>query len=158
MARTMSGAFMAAIFLALMAPTQPAHAAENLPCACDQTCAERADPSAGLAFDDEKHRYWYAGRFWRGQCHSSLWWCFSGDDWYDVMSNVLAKAPGDKQPALCTRIFNLGQKLGHEWARANDARSIHTDDLKAWQSTLLDAEDPFAATTKVEVLVAEHLN
>lgn len=133
-------------------------AAPDIPCTCDRACASKPAPSVGKSFDDEPHRHWYAGRFWRGKCHSSIWLtCWSGDDWYDVMATVLAKAETADRPALCDRLFKLGQDLGHEWARDNAVRSIHTDDMKAWRAVLLDYAEPLSATAKIEALVRARL-
>lgn len=128
------------------------------PCDCAETCADAADPSEGLQFDDAAHRHWYAGRFWRGECHSSLFWCFRGDDWYDLTADLLSRAPEAEQPALCRSLFDLGRKIGHEWARDNDIRRISTDDLEAWQDILLNKQSrPEVAIAQTEAAVAERL-
>lgn len=146
-------------FAAMLLWTPLANAAPDIPCACDAACAAAPDPSAGKAFDDDAHRHWYVGRFWRGTCHSSLglFSCWSGDDWYDVMTTVLAKVAATDRPALCHRLFKLGQDLGHEWARDNGVRNIHTEDLKAWRAALLDSEEPVTATAETAALVRARL-
>lgn len=126
-------------------------------CDCVATCDGRADPADGLTYDDHDHRLWYEVRFWTGECPDDFFWCFSGESWYHVMDNVLSYAPASDRPALCGRLFTLGIRLGHEWARDNDLRRIETDDLEDWQDQLIDAPDPHAAVTAVEKLVADRL-
>lgn len=153
MARTTTVIAAGAAIFTLIAWPAPA----EIPCDCDSGCAERADPSAGFSFDDEEHRLWYQVRFWTGACHGDLFWCFSGSSWYDVMGEVLSQAPAGSDAGLCPRLFELGRAIGHEWARDNDIRLIHTDDLDAWRSILLDAEDPEGAVGEVEKLTASRL-
>lgn len=134
-----------------------AAAEESAACDCRRDCAERADPSVGLAFDHEEHRLWYGVRFWTGQCHASLSWCWSGQDWYDVMETVLDRVPVAEQAELCPRVFELGRVIGHEWARDNNVRRISTGDLDSWRGILLEGGDPVAAVERVESLAGERL-
>lgn len=144
--------FVALVFA--LAASMPAMAAQT--CDCETDCADRADPTAGLSFDDKAHRLWYADRFWRGECPASLFWCFSGDDWYNLMQEQLARTPAADRGVACARLFALGVRIGHEWARDNDVRKISTDDLEAWQGILRDPERPAAAAlAETERLAAE---
>ena len=128
-------------------------------CDCSKDCPEAKSPTKGLAFDDDVHFDWYAGRFWRGTCSSRLFWCFSGEDWYDLMQDVLQRAPMADAVQACQRLFALGQRIGHEWARENDVRRISTDDLKTWRGVLLSVSiKPAVAINEIEVLVAKRLS
>ena len=127
-------------------------------CNCQRDCEGRENPRAGLSFEDEKHRLWYEVRFWSGQCKGEIWLtCWSGPSWYDVMDKVLSNgAPADR-PEICERMFTLGVRLGHEWARDNAIRSIHTGDLEAWRGELLESDEPLKAIDKLEMLVDARL-
>lgn len=148
-------AFLAALAF-VVAGSGPALAAGV--CDCSKDCPEAKSPMEGLAFDDKSHVDWYAGRFWRGTCSARLFWCFSGDDWFDLMQDVLQRAPAADAGQTCQRLFTLGRRIGHEWARDNDVRAINTDDLKAWRAVLLSkSRAPAAAINDIEALVAERL-
>lgn len=148
---------LASIALALwLAMAQLADADEQL-CDCEAECAKRADPLAGQVYEDETHRLWYEVRFWTGACHSDLWWCWKGPSWYDLMAHVLAKTKPTKQAALCPRLYRLGIRMGHEWARDNDIRRIHTEDLKTWRALLRDSPEPEPVLGQIEALVADRL-
>src|SRR5262249_38104265 len=118
---------------------------------------ERRDPAAGLTFDNEEHRLWYALRFWQGVCDDSLSWCFSGDDWYDLMDEGLGRVPAKAQGGLCPRLWDLGTGIGYEWARNNDLRRIDTDDLEDWQETVVESDDLPATLTEIEAAVSDRL-
>ena len=114
-----------------------------------QAHAESADvPYAGLAFDDAKHRLWYA-RFWTGKCAGlSFFSCFSGKPyWHETMRRLVAAAPAERREALAARLLALGRKIGHEWAKENDIRRISTDHIRTWYARLekSDGETAIAA-------------
>jgi len=134
-----------------------ARASEGV-CDCREDCAEAADPSAALSFDHREHRLWYQARFWRGECASGLSWCFPGKGWYETMAVLLARTPNAEQDGLCARLFDLGRRVGHEWAKDNDIRNIDTDDLGRWQAQLLNpAADPRDAVDAIEALADSRL-
>lgn len=140
----------------VVAGNAPALAASM--CDCSKDCPEAKSPMEGLAFDDNAHVDWYAGRFWRGTCSSRLFWCSAGDDWFDLMQDVLLRTPAADAGETCQRLFTLGRQIGHEWARENDVRRINTGDLKAWRRILLSRSSPTAgAIQNIEALVAERL-
>lgn len=127
-------------------------------CDCKADCAGRADPTAGMTYEDDKHRLWYEVRFWTGKCRGEIWLaCWSGPSWYDVMAEVLAQGAAEDRPEMCRRLYALGVRMGHEWARDNDIRVIHTEDLDAWQGDLLHTDDPVRAIGAVEALVDARL-
>ena len=127
-------------------------------CDCSRDCAERVDPALGMQFEDREHRLWYEVRFWTGKCTKGLSWCFSGRDWYDVMSSVLERTPAAERDATCARLFDLGKRIGHEWARDNDIRRISTRDLKSWRRILLNKSTPPASAIQTtEQLTDERL-
>lgn len=132
-------------------------AADGL-CDCRADCADRTDPTAGLGYEDEEHRLWYEVRFWTGRCEGEIWLaCWSGPSWYDVMADVLAQGAEPDRPEMCRRLFALGMRMGHEWARDNAIRVIHTADLDRWKHILLDSDDPARAIGEIEALVDARL-
>ena len=113
--------------------------------------AQSADvPYDGLAFDDAKHRLWYA-RFWTGKCTGlSFFSCFSGQPyWNETMRRLVAAAPAERRGALAARLFELGRKIGHEWAKENDIRRISTDHIRAWHARL-EKSDGETAIASIE--------
>lgn len=108
-------------------------------------------PYDGLAFDDGKHRLWYA-RFWTGHCTGlSFFVCRSGAPyWHETMRRLVASAPAGRGPALAARLFALGRRIGHEWAKENDIRKIGTDHIRVWYALLEKAADGEAAVARVE--------
>ena len=120
--------------------------------------AQSADvPYDGLAFDDAKHRFWYA-RFWTGKCTGlSFFSCFSGQPyWHETMRRLVASAPAERRGALAARLFALGRKIGHEWAKENDIRRISTDHIRAWYDKL-EKSDGETAIASIEAEAARLL-
>lgn len=134
-------AFIAAAFLAA---TPIAAQADHMPV-----------PSDGLAFDDASHRLWYA-RFWTGHCTGlSFFVCRSGAPyWHETMRRLVSTAPAARREVLSARLFALGRKIGHEWAKENDVRKISTDHIRAWYAQLEKAADGEAAVARVEAEAA----
>lgn len=143
--------------LAFWLLSEPAWADDPL-CDCTLSCAQRTDPAQNVSYEDAEHRLWYEVRFWTGACHRDLWWCFEGPSWYEAMDKVLARATPAQRPALCPRLYRMGARMGYEWARDNAIRRIHTADLKAWRSLLLDQNDPALAVSTVEALIDARLS
>lgn len=108
-------------------------------------------PYEGLSFDDVQHRRWYA-RFWTGRCTDlSLFVCFSGRPyWHETMRTLVESATLDRREALTRRLFALGRRIGHEWARDNDLRKISTDDIRRWYRELEKGGDIAAAIARIE--------
>ena len=135
------GAFAAA---ALVAALPQAARAEHLPVPYDE-----------LAFDDAKHRLWYA-RFWTGHCTGlSFFVCRSGAPyWHETMRRLVAQAPAQRRTALAARLLALGRRIGHEWAKENDVRRISTDHIRVWYALLAKAADGEGAVARVEAEAA----
>jgi hypothetical protein len=112
---------------------------------------DAAVPYDGLTFDDAKHRLWYA-RFWTGECTGlSLFVCLPGRPyWHETTRRLVAAASPERRPALAARLFQLGRKIGFEWAKENDIRKISTDDIRAWYRVLEKATDGEAAIAHIE--------
>jgi hypothetical protein len=115
-------------------------------------------PYDGLAFDDAKHRLWYA-RFWTGNCgRLSLFTCFPGQPyWNETMRRLVASAPAERRQALAQRLLQLGRRIGHEWAKENDVRKISTDHMRAWYAKLEKAGDGETAIASIEAEAARLL-
>lgn len=108
-------------------------------------CPTKIDPFAGLAFDDSDHREWYE-RYWTGDCGGLSFWqgirCTKGDDyWFRSIKVALAKVPSKDRGRLRLELWSLGRLVGHEWAKKNSVRKIHTPDINAWGDELKAAED-----------------
>lgn len=108
-------------------------------------------PYDGLSFDDVQHRRWYA-RFWTGRCTDlSLFVCFSGRPyWHETMRTLVESAGPDGREALARRLFALGRRIGHEWARENDMRKISTEDIRRWYRELEKGGDIAATLARIE--------
>jgi hypothetical protein len=115
-------------------------------------------PYEGLAFDDAKHRLWYA-RFWTGKCTGlSFFTCFSGKPyWNETVRSLLAAAPAERRAALAARLHQLGRRIGHEWAKENDIRKISTDHIRAWYAALEKGGDSDAVVARIEAEAARLL-
>ena len=68
------------------------------------------------------------------------------DGWVDISKDILSRTPAAEQPEQQKNLFQLGDKIGREWAKRNDSRRINTDMLKKWGKELKDAakKDPEA--------------
>jgi hypothetical protein len=112
-------------------------------------------PHEGLAFDDANHRLWYA-RFWTGHCTGlSFFVCRSGAPyWHETLRRLAAAAPDGRRAALSARLFALGRKIGHEWAKENDVRKISTEHIRVWYALLDGTVDGEAAIARVETEAA----
>ena len=131
--------------LALLFCATPAWACDGAP------RPDPFDPYAGLAYDDSKHRAWYK-RFWTGRCEGLGFFDFCVSDeggWPKLTADTLARAPAADRPALRGEMRGLGLLIGHEWARANDVRSVDTGDLQRWNEDLEEASDPAAAVAGI---------
>jgi len=110
-----------------------------------------AVPYDGLQFEDIRHRRWYA-RFWTGRCTDlSLFVCFSGRPyWHETMRTLVAEAPPEQRPMIAARLFALGRRIGHEWAKENDVRKISTSDIRRWYREFEQTRDTAAAIARIE--------
>ena len=68
------------------------------------------------------------------------------DGWVDISKDILSRTPAAEQPEQQKNLFQLGDKIGREWAKRNDSRRSNTDMLKKWGKELKDAakKDPEA--------------
>lgn len=73
------------------------------------------------------------------------------DGWVDISKDILARLPTEQHTKQQENLFQLGDKIGREWAKRNNARKINTDMLKKWGQTLRDAsrENPEALTAAI---------
>lgn len=94
-------------------------------------------------FTDARHERWYH-RFWTGACTDlPVFTCVSGRPfWADTMTKILAKVPAVEHDALVIRLCILGRRVGHEWAKENDIRTIDTKAVIDWTRRLEAAADP----------------
>lgn len=131
----------AALALLLAAAAPPAVRAEG----------DNAVPYDGLSFDDPGHRRWYA-RFWTGECRDlSLFVCLPGRPyWHETMRRLAATASPERRQVVTQRLFLLGKRIGHEWAKANDVRKISTDHIRAWYRELDAGGDPEPLIARIE--------
>jgi hypothetical protein len=119
---------------------------------------DAAVPDHGLAFDDAKHRLWYA-RFWTGKCTGLAFYeCRSGEpNWNETTRRLVTAAPAERRAALSARLLKLGRSVGHEWAKENDVRKISTDHIRTWYILLDEAKDAEAAIAQIESEAARAL-
>ena len=124
----------------------------------DRGCPQKlVDIYAGLSFDDSDHREWYE-RFWSGDCGGLSFFqrvvCQNGDDFWDrTVEYVLQRNTASDKPLLRFRLWRLGRLVGHEWARQNSIRKIHTPDIQRWGQNLRDAPDLEDTLTAIEAKV-----
>lgn len=143
--------FAMSAFLALSLCAASPGRAEAVLCARVEAMAV-TDPIEGLNFDHKEHRLWYR-RFWTGNCKGlSFFQCFSGKPyWCDSLGTVIDRTAPQARLALARRMVALGRLIGHEWARDNDIRKIHTSDIKAWYREL---EKPASLTSALDRIEA----
>jgi len=150
----MGGALRAAAIAAAILATAAPWAAMPSPAQAESA----AVPYDGLAFDDVKHRRWYA-RFWTGDCGElSLFVCFPGRPyWHETTRKLTSAAAPERRQALSARLLALGRRIGHEWAKENDIRKIGTDHIRVWYRELENAGDPGPAIARIEAEAARLL-
>ena len=98
-------------------------------------CPTAFDPWAGLTFDDDLHRRWYA-RFWSGQCEGFgfLDMCIEdGNNWPGTVAFATRDVPVHDLARARAEWNALGRMIGFEWARRNNVRRISTGELKKWR-------------------------
>lgn len=112
-------------------------------------CPTAVDPFAEVAFDDATHRGWY-DRYWTGTCDRvpndegerskcRLAKFFWPDYWFETVDIVVGRVPVAERPVIRFDLWRLGRLIGHEWARANEVRLIHSPDIKRWRGRLRNA-------------------
>lgn len=121
------------------------------------TCKGRLAPANGLSFQDGTHKKWYF-RFWTGRCTSGLIFCFPGEpSWNEGVLRLVRKHGLQDGSEQLTRLCLVGRRMGHEWARDNSIRTIHTADLEVWMPELDNAANLEVALRKLERRVAARL-
>ena len=59
--------------------------------------------------------------------------------WLDMTEQVLARLPEDQHERIEGRLFELGGRIGAEWAKDNSVRRISTRLAGVWRDALLEA-------------------
>lgn len=112
--------------------------------------AKLNDFYAGLSFTNDNHREWYE-RFWTGDCSGVSGFCLSGrPNWSDTVSHVIKKLETNEVPHFRYRLWRLGRLVGHEWAKENDVRKIHTSHTRKWDSQLRKADQLEKVLSEIE--------
>jgi hypothetical protein len=73
------------------------------------------------------------------------------------MRRLVAAASPEQRPALTARLFELGRKIGYEWAKENDIRRINTDHIRAWYDEMEKAGEIEAVVARIEAEAARLL-
>jgi hypothetical protein len=146
----MRGASVILLGLCLTAPLPRSLMAA--PSADEFGCPPEAAAYGGLAFTDAAQQHWYR-RFWTGVCAGlPLLSCFSGRPfWGDTMAKILVKVPADHRSIVQHELCSLGRRVGFEWAKENDIRTIDTKMVIAWTKRLEAAADPEPAIEAVRL-------
>jgi hypothetical protein len=59
--------------------------------------------------------------------------------WLDMTQQVLARLPQQQHAAINARLFELGARIGAEWAKDNAVRRLNTRSAGVWRDALLEA-------------------
>ena len=112
----------------------------------------------GLAYVDATQEHWYR-RFWTGACAGlPPFSCFSGRPfWGETMGRILAKVPDARRPGVQRELCGLGRRVGFEWAKENDIRTIDTKMVIDWTKRLEAAPDPEPVIEAVRLEAERHL-
>ena len=102
-------------------------------------------PHADLVWEWPNHRAWFT-RFWSGDCAAQLegcreWVPFAGaPHWQAITARTLDRAAPADRPRLRCRLFDLGRRIGHEWSRESQVRTVDTARLGIWSKELNAAD------------------
>lgn len=73
----------------------------------------------------------WVSRFYRG---------FSGvPGWLSITEQVLARVPATENERIAARLYDLGARIGGEWAKHNEVRRLNTRSAAVWRDALLEA-------------------
>lgn len=75
----------------------------------------------------EDEKYWFV-KFQEGN--------FLVDGWQDISKAILEKTPAGQYEEQRSLLAELGNKIGLEWCKDNETRSIDNDMLKEWGGQL----------------------
>lgn len=59
--------------------------------------------------------------------------------WLDMTEQVLQRSPPERRANISQRLFELGGRIGREWAKHNDVRRLNTRSAGVWRDALLEA-------------------
>lgn len=59
--------------------------------------------------------------------------------WLDMTEQVLARLPQAEHEWVTARLFELGGRIGREWAKDNAVRRLNTRSAAVWRDALLEA-------------------
>lgn len=99
-----------------------------------------AEPSE---FDRKRQKGWYA-RWWTGRCDAvplpDKLTCVPDEkkSWVKIVRTISEQAPADQRPAVVREACQLGELAGLEWAKDNNRRCLHTNDLQPLWTVLED--------------------
>ncbi len=106
-----------------------------------ERCRPHVTATASLAFDDIDHRRWY-DRFWTGRCQG-LGFCLSGSpNWNETAGSLESRSAPGQESNTRAAACELGELVGHEWARDNAVRCIDTADVRRWGRSLTSTATP----------------
>jgi hypothetical protein len=121
-------------------------------------CSGRVEAYSGLGFINSTHERWYR-RFWAGRCDGlPLFVCLSGRPyWADSMQRVLLKVAPETRAVTLIELCTLGRRVGYEWAKENNVRTIDTKTVADWTKRLEQAADPQTVLRSLEIEVDQRL-
>lgn len=59
--------------------------------------------------------------------------------WLDMTEQVLERLPPERHADIEARLFDLGGRIGREWAKDNSVRRLNTRSAGVWRDALLEA-------------------
>lgn len=59
--------------------------------------------------------------------------------WLDMTEQVLQRLPMEQHADISARLFELGGRIGREWAKDNTVRRLNTRSAGVWRDALLEA-------------------
>ena len=90
----------------------------------------QASPGNQALQSEDEYLQWVA-RFYEG------FGAVSG--WLDMTRQVLERVPQPERAYISARLFELGARIGAEWAKDNSLRRVNTRSAAVWRDALLEA-------------------
>jgi hypothetical protein len=59
--------------------------------------------------------------------------------WLDMTTRVLERVPSEVRADIAASLFELGARIGGEWAKDNSVRRLNTRSAGVWRDALLEA-------------------
>ncbi len=123
----------------------------------EQFSAEWRSSTANHALQSEGEYLVWVARFYEG---------FSAvPGWLDMTRQVVERLPQAQREHISARLFELGARIGAEWAKDNSVRHVTTRTAAVWRDALLEALardelDPYLdrLSTDVDALLAGTLD